>query len=152
MILAMLLFVHRISTTTTVSLVTPEYVDEGMAHSLQLNPLPDGVAAFRIHGPFMFGATDKLDVIYRQIDSLPLVVILRLRNMNALDATGLKALEELALKLSLSGRHLVLCGLRNQPLALATKSDLSHHIGEANLTPHLQAAVERAKEILAEIE
>lgn len=150
MILAMLLFVHRISTTTTVSMVTPEYVEEGRAHSLQLHPLPEGVAAFRIHGPFMFGSTDKLDVIYRQIDSLPPIVILRLRNMNALDTTGLKALEELALKLSLSGRHLVLCGLRNQPLAMAVKSDFKHHIGEENLTPHLQAAIERAQEILRE--
>ncbi len=150
MILAMLLFVHRISMTTTVSKVTDEYIEEGKAHSLQLNPVPADVAVFRVHGPFMFGSTDKLDVIYRQIDELPPVVILRLRNMNALDATGLKALEELALKLSLSGRHLVLCGLRNQPLALATKSDLQHHIGDQNLVPHVQAALERAKVILAE--
>ena len=152
MILAMLLFVHRISTTTTVSQVTPEYVEQGIPHSLQLNPLPSGVAAFRIHGPFMFGATDKLDVILRQIDDLPPVVILRLRNMNALDTTGLKALEELALKLSLSGRHLVLCGLRDQPLAMATAGDLTHHIGEKNLTPHLAAAIQRANEILGELD
>ena len=150
MILAMLLFVHRISSTTTVSRVTDEYVEEGRSHSLQLHPLPEGVAAFRIHGPFLFGTTDKLDVIYRQIDTLPPVVILRLRNMNALDTTGLKALEELALKLSLSGRHLVLCGLRNQPLEMAIKSDFKHHIGDENLTLHLQAAIERARQILAE--
>lgn len=150
MILAMLLFVQRISTTTTVSLVTDEYIEDGKAHSLQLNEIPDGVAIFRIHGPFMFGSTDKLDVIYRQIESLPSVVILRLRNMNALDATGLKALEELALKLSLSDRHLVLCGLRNQPLDLATRSDLQHHIGVENIVPHVQAALDRAKVLLAD--
>lgn len=150
MILAMLLFVQRISTTTTVSLVTDEYIEDGKAHSLQLNEIPDGVAIFRIHGPFMFGSTDKLDVIYRQIEGLPSVVILRLRNMNALDATGLKALEELALKLSLSDRHLVLCGLRNQPLDLATRSDLQHHIGVENIVPHVQAALDRAKVLLAD--
>lgn len=151
MILSMLVFVHRISTTTTVTQVTRDYVEQGVAHSLQLNPLPDGVAAFRIHGPFMFGATDKLDVILRQIDDLPKVVILRLRNMNALDSTGLKALEELALKLALTGRHLVLCGLRDQPLAIASRGDLTHHIGEENLVPSLKAAVDRAKDILLEI-
>ncbi|MBI1333225.1 MAG: STAS domain-containing protein [Armatimonadetes bacterium] len=152
MILAMLLFVHRISLTTTVSQVTEEYIEDGKAHSLQLNPIPDNVAVFRVHGPFMFGSTDKLDTIYRQIDSLPSVVILRLRNMNALDTTGLKALEELALKLSLSGRHLVLCGLRDQPLNLANRSGLKHHLGEENLTPHVQSAIERAKEILSRME
>ncbi|MEI7985074.1 MAG: SulP family inorganic anion transporter [Armatimonadota bacterium] len=151
MILAMLLFVHRISSTTTVVKVTEEYVEQGIPHSLQLNPLPRGVAVFRIHGPFMFGATDKLDVITNQIDDLPRVIILRLRNMNALDTTGLKALEELALKLSLTGRHLVMCGLQNQAASLARQGDLKRHIGEKNLVTSLREAIGRANEILTEI-
>ena len=152
MILAMLLFVQRISTTTTVVQVTEEYIQAGIPHSLQLNPLPEGVAVFRVHGPFMFGATDKLEVITNQIDNLPPVVILRLRNMNALDATGLKALEELALKLSLKGRHLVMCGLQHKAATLASQGDLKHQVGENNLVINLNEAILRAKEILAEID
>ena len=58
--------------------------------------IPDYVAIFRIHGPFLFGSTDKLHDIAVQADTLPPVVILRLRNMTAVDATGLGAIEELA--------------------------------------------------------
>lgn len=152
MILAMLLFVQRISSTTTVVRVTDDYVEKGIPHSLQLNPLPPGVAVFRIHGAFMFGATDKLDIITNQVDDLPPVVILRMRNMNALDATGLKALEELAMKLSLKGRHLVMCGLQNQAASLANQGDLKRHVGERNLVANLSEAISRAKEILTEID
>jgi len=152
MILAMLLFVQRISTTTTVVRVTDDYIEKGIEHSLQLNPLPKGVAVFRIHGAFMFGATDKLSVITDQVDDLPPVVILRLRNMNALDTTGLKALEELAMKLSLTGRHLVMCGLQNQAASLANQGDLRRHVGEKNLVMSLREAIAMANEILADID
>ena len=152
MILAMLVFVHRISTTTSVVKVTQDYIEAGIPHSLQLNPLPDLVVVFRIHGPFMFGATDKLDVITNQIDDLPLIIILRLRNMNALDTTGLKAIEELALKLSLTGRHLVICGLQNQAANMARQGDLRRHIGEENLVSSLREAIARSEIILNEVE
>ena len=59
---------------------------------------------FRIHGPFLFGATDKLRRCSISVDDLPQIVILRLRNMTALDATGLRALEDLADALHASGR------------------------------------------------
>ena len=60
MILAALLYIRRVTTTTTVARVTPEYIDEGRAHSLQLQRIPEDVAIYRIHGPFLFGSTDKL--------------------------------------------------------------------------------------------
>src|SRR5450432_3303204 len=60
MILAMLLFIRKVSQTTTVSLVTPEYVEAGRAHILQDKKIPDYVSVFRVHGPFLFGVTDKV--------------------------------------------------------------------------------------------
>src|SRR5262249_40151007 len=78
MILAALLYIRKVTITTTVSRVTPEYVKAGFSHSLQTNPLPEGVAAYRIHGPFLFGATDKLAVIDEEMETLPKVVLLRL--------------------------------------------------------------------------
>ena len=62
MILAALLFIRNVSKTTTVSHVTEEYVEEGRVHILQDKDIPDYVDVFRIHGPFLFGATDKLRV------------------------------------------------------------------------------------------
>ncbi|HSI64876.1 MAG TPA: solute carrier family 23 protein, partial [Candidatus Saccharimonadia bacterium] len=127
MMLAALLYIRKVTATSTVARVTPEYVSAGFAHSLQTNPLPEGVAAYRIHGPFLFGATDKLAIIEGDFDSLPKVVLLRLRNMNAIDATGLHALETLADKLVASGRHLILCGMRDQPARLMTQAEFHQH-------------------------
>ena len=148
MILAALLYIQKVTATTTVSRVTPEYVQEGIAHSLQANLIPEGVAVYRIHGPFLFGATDKLAIVERSLSALPPVVVLRLRNMTAIDATGVHALEKLADRLRSSGRHLVLCGARRQPAGLMERGEFHRHIGEANLQPHFAAAIVRAREIL----
>src|SRR3954467_473301 len=110
MALAALLFIRRVVDTTTVSPVTDDYVREGHVHSLQTKAIPRYVKIFRIHGPFLFGTTDKLRVIYDHVNGLPQIIILRLRNMTALDATGLRALEELAAAMQQSGRCLILCG------------------------------------------
>jgi len=150
MILAALLYIRKVTATTTVSRVTPHYIQEGVRHSLQMNPLPEGVAVFRIHGPFLFGSTDKLDAIYEEFDQLPSVVVLRLRNMNAIDATGLHALEDLADRLRASGRELILCGMRDQPARLMEQAEFHRHIGEDNFCPTLEAAVSRAKRILSQ--
>jgi SulP family sulfate permease len=150
MILGALLYIRKVTVTTTVSRVTPEYVTGGIVHSLQSNPIPDGVAVYRIHGPFLFGSTDKLSVVADDLATLPAVVVLRLRNMTAIDATGLHALERLADALHDSGRHLVLCGMRDQPAQLMAQAEFHRHLGDANLQPHLAAGLARAREILAE--
>lgn len=147
MILAALLFIQKVAMTTTVSEVTPEYISTGWSHILQNKDYPPYVKVFRIHGPFLFGATDKIEEITRRVDSLPQVVILRLRNMTAIDATGLAALEELADQLHRSGRHLVLCGAREQPHQLMRKAEFEQHVGRENICPHVEAALTRAREI-----
>jgi sulfate permease, SulP family len=152
MILAALLYIRKVTMTTTVSRVTPEYVEAGLAHSLQTNPIPEGVAVYRIHGPFLFGATDKLAMIEAELEDLPPVVVLRLRNMTAIDATGLHALENLADRLHETGRHLLLCGMRDQPGRLMQQAEFHRHIGHENILPSLEAAVDRARELLAGID
>ena len=74
MVLAALLFIQRVADTTTVTAVTDDYVREGQAHILQGKTIPPYVKIFRIHGPFLFGATDKLRPILNEIDRLPAVV------------------------------------------------------------------------------
>ena len=110
MMLAALLYIYRVSQTTTVSTVTREYIENGRAHILQDKQLPVYVSILRIHGPFLFGTADKLAEEASEINSLAEVVILRLRNMTAIDATGLHALEKFAGRLRASGRTLLLCG------------------------------------------
>jgi len=147
MALAALLFIHRVADTTTVAAVTDEYVREGHAHSLQNKAIPPYVKIFRIHGPFLFGATDKLRLVLDHVDSLPEIVILRLRNMTALDGTGLHAIEELADALHVSGRHLLLCGARRQPASMMERAGFHEHVGVGNVCAHVEDVLQRARDL-----
>jgi SulP family sulfate permease len=148
MILAALLYIRRVTTTTTVARVTPDYIQHGRAHSLQLQDVPGDVAIYRIHGPFLFGSTDKLVDLERELASLPRVVILRLRNMTAIDGTGLHALEHLADTLHASGRALLLCGMRDQPARMMQRAEFHEHIGTENVLPSVADALARARLLL----
>jgi SulP family sulfate permease len=148
MVLAALLYIRRVTSTTTVARVTPEYIARGRAHSLQLHNIPENVAIYRIHGPFLFGATDKLIELERDVPQLPKVVILRLRNMTAIDGTGLHALEHFADVLHASGRTLILCGMRDQPARMMERAEFHQHIGDENLAPTIEGALTRARGVL----
>lgn len=145
MILAALIFIRKVTATTTVAQVTDEYLREGHAHILQHKEIPPYVTIFRIHGPFLFGATDKIDEISSRISELTPVVILRLRNMTAIDATGLQALEKFADIVHESGRGLILCGAREQPSQLMHQAEFVQHIGAENFCSSIAEALERAK-------
>jgi sulfate permease, SulP family len=151
MILAALVFIRKVTTTTTVTKVTEEYLREGHAHILQHKEIPPYVTIFRIHGPFLFGATDKIDEIVSQIPELPPIVILRLRNMTAIDATGLQALEKLADVVHSSGRGLILCGAREQPARLMKQAEFEQHVGAENISRSVSEALERAKALHAQM-
>ena len=145
--LAALLYIHRIAQTTTVAPVTREYIEESRLHVLQDKEVPPYVTILRIHGPFLFGTTDKLDDATSDLKQFAPVVVLRLRNMTALDATGLHALEKLAERLRKSGRTLLLCGAREQPARLLKRAEFVEHVGAKNILPHVSAALDRAREI-----
>ncbi|MGA7907121.1 MAG: SulP family inorganic anion transporter [Candidatus Sulfotelmatobacter sp.] len=152
MILAALLFISRVASTTTVSQVTDEYVEDGRIHILQDKDIPYYATIFRIHGPFLFGATDKISVVTERLHRLPPVVILRLRNMTALDATGMFALEETARQLHATRRTLILCGAREQPAKLIHQAEFEEVIGRENICEHVQAALRRAEEVFEGLE
>ncbi len=123
-VLAALLYIRKVTGTTTVMRVTPQYVEEGWLHILQDKPIPEYVAVFRIHGPFLFGANEKISLIAECLEELPPIVILRARNMTAIDATGLQALEDLAEKCRAAGRTLILCGATTS----ASKADATGRV------------------------
>jgi len=147
MILAALTFIRKVSRTTTVTRVTRDYVADSRVHVLQGKDIPDYAVVYRVHGPFLFGATDKFADILDALDTLPPIVILRLRNMTAIDATGLGAIRELADRLHSSGRHLLLCGAREQPAQLMQQSDFERHVGPENICPSITDALVRAAAI-----
>jgi SulP family sulfate permease len=152
MALAALLYIYRIAETTTVAPVTREYVEDGQAHILQDKDIPSNVTILRIHGPFLFGTTEKLAEATKDPTQFGNVVILRLRNMTALDATGIHAFEQVSTRLQKAGKTLLLCGARNQPSQLISRSDFLKHVGAENVLPHVQAALARAREIQGDFE
>jgi len=143
-VLAALLYIHKVTGTTTVTRVTAQYVEDGWLHILQDKPIPDYVAVFRIHGPFLFGAKEKISRVAECLNELPPIIILRLRNMTAIDATGLQALEDLAEKCRAENRTLILCGAPPQPAKLMHQAEFEKHVGRANICADLHAALERA--------
>jgi SulP family sulfate permease len=147
MILAAFTFIRKISLTTTISKVTDDYIEDSRAHNLQDKEIPDYAAVYRIHGPFLFGVTDKVVAITDHLSSLPPIVILRLRNMTAIDATGIAALEELATTLQRSGRTMLICGARPQPENLMRESGFDRHVGAENICANIDEALARAKQI-----
>jgi SulP family sulfate permease len=151
MILAALVFIRKVTATTTISRVTKEYLAESRLHVLQDKEIPPYATVFRIHGPFLFGAADKIDDLMQQIPDLPPIVILRLRNMTAIDATGIRALEELADRVKASGRRLILCGAREQPAQLMRQSEFEQHVGPENICANVTEALSRAGALFPQI-
>lgn len=150
MALAALLYIYRISQTTSVSIVTPEEIEDARVHVLQDKSVPEYVSIVRIHGPFLFGTTDKLAEATRDINALGDIVVLRLRNTTALDATGLHAIESLATRLRASGRTLLVCGARYQPSRLLQRAEFQRSIGMPNILPNVEAALARAEQLREE--
>jgi len=149
MALAALLYIQRVAETTTVAAVTREYLTEGMAHTLQDKEIPPNTTILRIHGPFLFGTAQKLIDATSDLSALDKIVILRLRNMTALDATGLHAIEQLASRLHATGRTLVLCGAREQPARFLAQAHFIERVGANNIVPHVRAALARAAQLNA---
>ena len=149
MALAALLYIYRVSDTTSVSFVTPQSIEEDRPHNLQDKDVPPYVSILRIHGPFLFGASDKLEEATADLSNYGEIVVVRLRNMTVIDATGLHALERLAERVHRSGRGFLMCGARRQPKRYIEQSDLLDVVGRENFLPNAQDALARARELHA---
>lgn len=149
MFLAALLYIKRISETTQITAVDPSTETEGSHHSLVGKDIPREVLVYRIFGAFLFGAADKLETALKSTKQEPDILILRMRKVLAMDATGLAALENLHGKLRARGKHLVLSGPHTQPLFMMDRSGFLDELGRENVCANIDVALERAREILA---
>jgi SulP family sulfate permease len=151
LVLASALLVKRLSETTRV--VPDEDVTQASSpgQTTAGKNIPEGVMVFRIFGAFFFGAADKLETSLRGAGELPEVLILRMRDVLALDATGLDALEDLFEKLRKQKKQLILCGPHSQPLFALTRAGFIEKLGLENICGDMDASLAQAREILAEI-
>ena len=148
MVMAAVLFIKRVSETTQITAVDEISETEGSQHSLVGKDIPKGVMIYRIFGSFFFGAADKLDTALKRAGQEPDVLILRMRKVLAIDATGLNALEDLYDKLHTRGKHLVLSGPHTQPLFMMDKAGFLDRLGKGNVCANIELSLARAREIL----
>jgi SulP family sulfate permease len=150
-VLAAVLFMKRMVDLAEVQSLAP---DEATADRIcatdaaALSGLPEGVLVYEVNGPFFFGAAHKFTSMLAGFSTAPRVMILRMRNVGALDATGLRVLESLFNNQLSGGPKLVLSGVQPQPMRVLTKSGFVERIGKENVNPNLNAAIARTNEIL----
>ncbi len=111
--------------------------------------VPAGVEVYEIHGPFFFAAAERLKEVLTEITRRPRVFILRLRNVPAIDATGLLALEQVFLRCRAEGIAFILCEARPQPLEALKKSGKLAVFGRHNFMPDIEGALTLAGKIAA---
>jgi SulP family sulfate permease len=148
MVLAGVLFINRISETMQITAVDENLQEEAAHNLLAGKEVPGGVLVYRVFGAFLFGAADKLETALRRAHVEPEVLILKMQNVLAMDATGLNALQDIYEQLHRKGRSLILSGPHTQPLATMIRDGFIKQLGEDNVCPHLDAALERAKALL----
>lgn len=148
MVLAAILFIKRVSETTEVSQVFESDVLESPEQLVSGKEIPEGVRVYRIFGPFLFGAAEKMEDALERIEELPKVLILRLHLVPAMDATALNALESVVERLQKHGGTVILSGLHRQPLDMLRKAGFVEVVGRENLVAHFDLALVRARQLL----
>lgn len=153
MVLAAFLFMRRMAEVTNVSIVTRELTDgdndeDDDPNSVRRREVPRGVEVFEINGPFFFGAAEQFKDTLGQIAKKPKVLVIRLRDVPAIDSTGLHALHELARSCKHDGTLLLLADVHAQPMFALVRSDMLIELGEENLFGNLDDALDRARQYL----
>lgn len=151
MILAVFLFMHRMATVTNVGVVTREFdeSDENPdPNAIDKRDVPSGVEVYEINGPFFFGAANKFREAMDQIESAPKIRIIRMRNVPAIDSTGIHVLNEVFHDSKKEGTQLLLSGVHTQPLIALDQSGFLNEIGEENIFGNIDDALDRAREML----
>jgi len=150
-VLAALLFMRQMAEVTQVGYITHLFDDEEEKedpNSLSKRIVPKGVEVFEVNGPFFFGAVDKFKHALSGLQDKPAVLILRLRKVLSMDATGLKALEEVVERARREGTAVVLSGVHAQPLVAMQRSGFLDEIGEENVLGNIDDSLNRARAIL----
>jgi len=153
MVLAVFLFMRSMAMVTNVGIITRELKDDDDDESFDANAItnkkvPDDVEVFEINGPFFFGAVSKFRDAMRFIENPPKVLIIRVRNVPAIDGTGIHALEEVYRESIKKGTQLILSGVHTQPLMALDQAGFLKIIGEENVLGNIDDSLDRAREIL----
>lgn len=154
LIIACLLFMRRMSETTDVKVISdeidPNLEAELSSGNLEHLTIPKGVEVYEINGPYFFGAGNRFEEIMASMGDRPKVRIIRMRKVPFVDSTGIHNLTNLCIMSKQEGIRVVLSGVNDKVNAQLQKAGFYKVIGEENICNHINVALERAKEVLAE--
>jgi sulfate permease, SulP family len=153
-VLAAFLFLQRMSNETQIKLITTSMKDEDESEARDLSEvkIPAGVEVFEVYGSLFFGAIERFKDAMKRVDKKPRVLIIRMRHVVAIDATGLRTLDELLVSSRKNGTELLLSAVSAQPLEALRQSGFLERLGERNIAKDIYEALERAEKIVADLQ
>ena len=151
LLLAMLLFLRRITEVTRVSVVKDkiDLSNEGeFVHDNEILEIPEGTEVYEIDGPFFFGVANKFDECMKQMGDKPKVRIIRLRKVPFMDSTGLHNLESLCRLSAKENIHIILSGVNENVRNTLIKNEMDKKIGGDNICGNIHEALKKAKKYI----
>jgi SulP family sulfate permease len=150
MVLAAFLFMRRMAEVSTVSVLGREFDErddegEGDPNSVRRREVPPGVEVYEINGPFFFGAAEKFKETITELRRTPKVLIIRMRNVPAMDSTGLNALRDVVVRFRRAGTRVILSDVHAQPMLALQRSSLADELPENDLVGNIDDALNVAR-------
>ncbi len=150
MVLAAFLFMKRMADVTNVTPISREVSDPDAAEEADMEiiapaAIPDDVQVYEINGPFFFGAAETFRNAIDTVARKPKTLVIRLRHVPAIDATGIHALRTVVRQARADGIRVILSGLHAQPMVAMAQSGLLEEVGESDLADSLPEALRMAR-------
>ena len=151
LVAAAFLFMKRMSEVANVRALTREFADDAASDSPMYaqkgREIPPGVQVYAIDGPFFFGAGEKFKETLATVAGRPRALVLIVRNVNAIDSTGLHALKDIIRRFRGGGTEVILVGVHAQPMVALDRTGLVELLGEDNLVGTIDEALDRARAV-----
>ena len=151
LVIACVLFMKRVMETTQISVITDE-IDPNKESDLEVHEehliIPNGVEVYEINGPYFFGIATKFEEIMARLGDRPKIRIIRMRKVPFIDSTGIHNLTTLCEMSQKEKITVILSGVNEKVHKVLEKSGFYELLGEENICPNINVALDRAKEIV----
>ena len=152
MVLAAFLFMRRMAEVTNIRFLSREFGADELpdayasdANAVRRRDVPDGVVVYEINGPFFFGAAEKFKDTLGHIGKNPRVLIIRMRNVPAIDSTAMHALGDIVRRSRKDGTLTILSDVHAQPMVALGRSELLDEIGDDHIFGNIDDALNAAR-------
>lgn len=152
-LIACFLCMRRMAETTRVAVISDE-IDPNDGNDVQYDSvnlvIPEGVQVYEINGPYFFGVANKFEEVMRDMGDTPKVRIIRMRKVPFIDSTGVHNLSNLCRMCQRMKIQVILSGVNEEVMNVLEKSGFDELLGKENICNHINGALERAKQIIAQ--